>query len=473
MNYPTPRIEALALHALRQAGLPRHVDAGNGIARERAWSELHEVRAATRKASRATLDGIKDDTPGEQAAEAQAIFDHLMVIHDSVQKEMDERDAAGSRDPRPPFAGLESRSVGTAATIQAPAAAGEFRDASTGETLRSAAHGESCRLIFPELRQHQTYQHLRMPDVLGALATGRFANPLAEAEARSMSIGGGGSSGAYAVTPALAAEFIDAMRAKSVLLRSGVRTIGMTTKTHYLAANRGDPTAQWKAELADFTPSDLTLGRVTLDARKVGALIYASRELIEDSPNVGQAIFDALAGALAVAVDTAGFIGAGGDEPTGMMTSAGNVLDLGAALADFDPFIDALKLAADDNEAPMHLAMSPADAATLAKLKDSQGRYLEPPPDYRALTRWPHSSLPADLDLGGSPTQLYSRMLLWDPRAVIFGLRTELDIITHDAATDGTRNALTQYGRWFRAVIRADWAALRPNGIVKIDHVLQ
>ncbi len=145
----------------------------------------------------------------------------------------------------------------------------------------------------------------------------------------------------------LAAQIIDLARNQTRVIEAGASLVPMPNQTVDVAKWTGDPSAAWHSENAATAPSDATMTKVTLKARALTALTVVSRELIEDAPNVGDELARAFAASFAVQVDKAALYGSGTDpEPRGVKNTTGVMrarlgVD-GAALTDYDPFVDAV-----------------------------------------------------------------------------------------------------------------------------------
>ena len=102
---------------------------------------------------------------------------------------------------------------------------------------------------------------------LRGIVTGDWSRAKAELEEmRAMSVGTP-TAGGYLVPSPLSAQVIDMLRAKAVVMLAGAQTVAMEYHTLDLARVTGAPTAEWKAENAAITASDMTLDKVTLHAR--------------------------------------------------------------------------------------------------------------------------------------------------------------------------------------------------------------
>jgi len=89
--------------------------------------------------------------------------------------------------------------------------------------------------------------------------------------------GGNNNLGGLLVPNYLSGDVIDLMRSRAVLGLAGCPTIILEGSDNTIARVVGEVTPEVKAEMAAFTPSDITLGSVGLFPRTVGCLIETSR----------------------------------------------------------------------------------------------------------------------------------------------------------------------------------------------------
>lgn len=205
----------------------------------------------------------------------------------------------------------------------------------------------------------------------------------ADAERRAMSEGTT-TAGGYLVPTLLSAQIIDLARAKSVTLAAGAQLVPMESQKVDVAKWTGDPTAAWRNEAASITASDATLGKITLTAQSLAALVIVSRELLEDAPAVQSKLLEAFAAAFALKVDLAALRGTGtAPEPRGIRNTAGittTSLGTNGATPTWDNMIDGIGVLDDANETPNAVVWHPRVGRSLAKAKDTTTQYLTPPP---------------------------------------------------------------------------------------------
>lgn len=267
-------------------------------------------------------------------------------------------------------------------------------------------------------------------DCLRAMVVG----PRNEAERRALSEGTD-SAGGYTVPKPLALIFIDRLRAASVVMRAGATTVDMTSDTLAIARLATDPTMSWRLENAEITASDPTFERVLLDAKSLAGLVKVSRELIEDSINIGAMLENAFIQAAAVEFDRACLYGSGSSgEPTGLaLTSGINEVDntvtyTNGGILGMDTLIDATFEAATDN-APPATAMiwHPRTGKQVAKLKDGQGQYLPLAEPVAAIPNKLVTTSMSIAETAGSSTDSSSVLMGYFPDMFI-GLRSQLRI---------------------------------------------
>jgi len=136
-----------------------------------------------------------------------------------------------------------------------------------------------------------------------------------------------------------------------------------------------DPTAAWVAEGAEITPDDMTLDEIEVTPAKVAGLTIISRELADDSdPSAHTVIGEGLARDIARKVDAAFFGALAAPAPSGLGALAGTTpVAAGTAFADLDPFAEAMSEAEQLGATLTAFVANPADALTLAQLKDATG----------------------------------------------------------------------------------------------------
>lgn len=270
---------------------------------------------------------------------------------------------------------------------------------------------------------------LNLERYLRGLVTGDWTG--AAVEQRAMAEGTG-SAGGFMVPTILSAQIIDLARNMTQVLRAGASVVPMPNQTLDIAKWAGDPSSAWHTENAAITPSDATLGKVTLKAKALAALTVVSRELVEDAPNVGAELAHAFAASFAVKVDKAALYGSGTDpEPRGVKNTSGVTLQSmgtnGAVLTNYDPFVDAVGTLADNNEtANGGIIVAPRTERNTAKLKDTTNQPMMRPSMLDDLPFLATNQVPINLTQGTSTDA--SDAFIADWSQLMLGVRTQLVI---------------------------------------------
>jgi len=260
-------------------------------------------------------------------------------------------------------------------------------------------------------------------------------------------IGGGGAT----VPEYLFAELIDRMRAQTVCISAGAKTVQLETQKTSIARLTGDPTAAWRLENAAIAESAASFDRVTFTANSLAVLVKVSRELLEDSVNLNQALLTAFAGSMAISIDKAALIGSGtAPEPRGIWNTTGvNALTAGAL--NYSLLLDALLALKGANAPdPTAIAMPPSDWRTLQGLADSTGQPLRPPVALERVPQLTTTTLPGH------------QVIVGDFRQLMIGIRSGLRIeLLTERFADNHQFA-------FIAHLRADVQLAHPAAFVKV-----
>jgi HK97 family phage major capsid protein len=300
---------------------------------------------------------------------------------------------------------------------------------------------------------------------------------------RSMAIGGGrsevraalaegsDSAGGVTVPTLLSSQIIDALRARSTAFQAGARTVMLETgKATTIATIASDPTATWRAENANVATSDMTFGSVSFVPKTLAVCVTASRELIEDSLNLSQALTTSLSKSFAAEIDRVALVGSGtGSEPKGCskVSGAGSVSmgTNGAALTNWDPFVQALgTLRTANANDPTACILHPRSEQELNLLKDSQNRPLARPSAIQDLPFLVTSKLPINETQGSANTA--SRAIMGDFTELIVGVRHVLSI---EMLREKYSDTLA-YG--FLAYLRADIAVAHAASFCNVLGIL-
>ena len=283
-----------------------------------------------------------------------------------------------------------------------------------------------------------------------------------------------GSDGAGGITvPAiLSSQLIDQLRARSTVFAAGAKTLVLDTgiKGTTIAAIASDPTATWRGENTAVNVSEMSFTPITLVPKTLAVIAVASRELIEDSVNLEQALIMSLSKSFASELDRVALIGSGtGSEPKGVsrITGVGSVSmgTNGAALTNYDPFVQALGTLRTANAAdPTAVIYHPRSDQELNLLKDSENRPLARPQAIANLPFMVTSKLPINETQGSANTA--SRAIMGDFTELIVGVRHifSLEVLRERYADN------YQYG--FLAALRADIAVAHAASFCNVVGIL-
>lgn len=190
---------------------------------------------------------------------------------------------------------------------------------------------------------------------------------------------------ADAITPPELSSFLfDRLRATSVALASGMRVIPTDRGEIQFPQITADVDPGWTAEATQITASDPTLATLTATPKKLAARVEFSNEVFDDSdPSVVEVLQTHVATILGLKLDAGIFEGNQGADPNsikGLKYVAGigavSMGTDGAAIADLDPFADAIGTLEAANARAGAIVMHPRTWNQVRKLKDAQDRPL-------------------------------------------------------------------------------------------------
>lgn len=266
------------------------------------------------------------------------------------------------------------------------------------------------------------------------------------------------SAGGYLVPTPLASYVIDLARNATRAIQAGAVTIPMQSQTLRVPRLTNEGAPGWRSENAQITAQDMTFDSVLFTAHSLDRLVIISRELFDDSlPNADGVIANSFAKQLAVALDYAALRGSGvAPVPQGVLNTPGVTPTThganGTAITNYDFLLNAVQVVRSNNFEPNAHIVSPKTVTDLRTLKDSQNRYLQPPPD--SLPLLATNQIPTNLTVGtaSTGTEIYTGQ--WDQLA--FGVRTEFIL-------EFLRERYADYGQYaFVGHLRADVQLLHP-----------
>jgi len=135
-----------------------------------------------------------------------------------------------------------------------------------------------------------------------------------------MTVGTGNVGGFLKQTDIMPASFIDALRARCVVLKAGAMEMGGLVGDVSIPRIATASAASWIAEDSAFSQTNPVLGQMNLAPRQIGAYCDLSKKLMAQStPAADMIVQNDLALAIAVAIDKAAFHGTGTNQPLGIV----------------------------------------------------------------------------------------------------------------------------------------------------------
>jgi HK97 family phage major capsid protein len=303
---------------------------------------------------------------------------------------------------------------------------------------------------------------------IGELCRAMVLGPNSDRERFALSEGTD-SAGGYTVPAFLSATILDQLRDESVFTKAGAGVIPLTSNKNTLVRIATDPTPTWRAENASVAASDAVFEGVLFQPKTLAVVVKASRELLEDSLNVNEAIGTALAGAMAAELDRVVGFGSGtGSEPTGIVNTSG-ILTVTAAtngsdLDDYTKFLDGLYQLEANNAHPNAVIINPREARVLNGFADTTGQPLRRPEALADVAFLTSTKVPVNVTQGTASNA--STMLMGDFTRLMIGVRTEMRIeVLRERFSDNL-----QYG--FLCYLRADVAPTHPKAFCKIPGII-
>jgi HK97 family phage major capsid protein len=191
------------------------------------------------------------------------------------------------------------------------------------------------------------------------------------------------TSGGYLVPEEFSGELIEALSQQN-LFRQIARIVNTSREKLKIPVATAAGSANWMEENAAFTESDSTFGQVILNAYKLGTLMKASTELLEDSLfDMQSYIAMEFARRIGVKEEEAFCIGDGSGKPTGVFSATGGA-PIGATTAasdaiTFDDVIDLFYSLQPPYRIKSTFVCNDSTLKQLRKIKDKSEQYLWQP----------------------------------------------------------------------------------------------
>jgi len=277
-----------------------------------------------------------------------------------------------------------------------------------------------------------------------------------------------GAAGGWLISEQVSAKIIDLARNLACVQKAGAVTMPMETPEMRLVKLTGDPTAMFIAEHGELQESDWSLEPINLKAMTIGVLVRASLDILEDAANSGNQLSNAMAAAIALAVDRVALLGDGVNEPRGLDHCEGiNKISMGtngAALTDYDKFSEAIEDVADHNGEATAVIFSPRTFFTLDRLKAATtNQPLIPPQSFIDLKKYVTNQI-GIADTQGTCTTA-SKAFIGDFKQILYGIRKNVEV---EITKQGGTKTFAKCEALIRARMRLDVAVLRENHFTRI-----
>ncbi len=279
---------------------------------------------------------------------------------------------------------------------------------------------------------------------------------------------GSGSSGGILIPTQLSLDIIGLALQKMALSQVGIRTIPLPSNNLTLAKLLSLPTASWVAEGGMIDTSEPTFGWIDMKSNKVAALTEITEELLQDAPNIGSMLMDAIATALALEMDRAGLFGNGVGMPLGLYNhsdiattdAGGKSVSPYATGALYDPWSKAYYSVMNNNYTPTATIYNTSTAGQMDLLRNNNGDLYTPPRSFDSLTKAVSNQIPNDLEyVTGSDTyDNATASFVGDFSNMIMGVGLDIKL-----EWGYLTNSFQSNKRALRAVARVDYAVTSMN----------
>jgi len=382
------------------------------------WSKLGKAKRDGNRAISDLIDRLNDGADPKRAAEIEAASDAVAAIVRTADDEMDDRTEIGNRSARPdPVVAMRP----TFENRVSPAVDNGFSTAEAddfGYALRS----NQKVTAWAQPRTTEQYNGL----TLGSYFRSMISGCQNEQEQRALSEGTN-NAGGFTVPDILSASMIDKLRAQSVAIRAGCRTIPMSSDNLSIAKVSADPSPAFRNEAAAIAETDPTFTTVAMVPRSLAMMTKVSVELMSDTINLGTELPNIITQAMAKEMDRIIFQGTGSaPEPRGIINQSGiGNTGAGGALTNYAELLTAMTAIATLNGGtPSAIVLHPRDFGTLAGLTDTTNQPLNVPPALQGIPMLQTSALQIDAGAGNNE----SNIVMGNFSNCLIGMRNQIQI---------------------------------------------
>ena len=368
------------------------------------WNDLQKIKRDASRTIGDLVDAVTDSTEEKKAAELEGAYDRLSDFIKDISWELDRRSEAGVKTPISDPMETDTSKIPPVIGRTAPAVDFGYDCAVEGEDAFALRSDQSYK-SWAQPMATSSHQGLTLGKYLRSMIVGASS----DVEHRALSEGTD-SAGGYTVPTVLAGEMIDRLRAESVMVAAGARTVPLTSDNLSIAKLATDPTPAFRAENAAIAESDPTFSSVTLTPRSLAVMTKVSRELFEDSLNLESELPRILSVAMAKEMDRIGLLGSGSaPEPRGIANQSGiGTTALDAALTSYAPLLTAQTGILSANAGPVSaMIMHPRDAGDLAGLTDTTNQPLNAPATLSGIPMLTTTAIPTDGGTGSNESTIF------------------------------------------------------------------
>jgi HK97 family phage major capsid protein len=420
--------------------------------------EILQRREAVRKEMRAIVDGHPDGSLPEDKATRFA----------ALEAEATTLNAAETRQAV--LDDLDRRAGGAPVTGTAEKPEVDYRTGLTREMRMVDAYAASTGTAAANLSAGK---------YITSMISGDWRD--AEQEKRAGASEGVGSAGGFLLPSPVAPALVDLLRNRSVLINAGCVTFPMATRDLRVIQVVADPTAYSRGEGEEITESQGVFNALDLSAKSIGAVVRASRELVDDAPAFAAELDLQISKILALKIDALGLYGTGAsNQPLGLRHTPGlQTISMGTngALVSagdgtgtgYDTLLQLINALQSANATAPTRVWAPRTEMEFALLRDGLGRYLGrsgQPDSVAAQNVLVSNQIPVNEVQGSASTA--SSIFMGDFANCCFGIRQEIRVeVSYEAAGSFKSNQVL-----VKATARVDFGVLRPYAMGMINGVL-
>jgi HK97 family phage major capsid protein len=299
--------------------------------------------------------------------------------------------------------------------------------------------------------------------IVRAMVTGQ-RDGMNDAEKRAMSEGVN-SAGGFVTPEVLSARLIDRVRNVGRIFQAGATVVPLASDTVNLARLVTGVAPSWKTEGNPIGAQDMVFDRITFKPQTLPVQVLLSQELFDDMSDGAHAMIESeIAQAIALELDRAALYGTGvAPQPLGIKGQPGVTLTAfgganGATPANYDWALDGIQTLRGANFDPDGFVFAPRTQRTLDGLKDSQLRYLDPPPSYKDVTKYTTNQVPTNLTVGTS-AGVCSDVFVGKWSELLIGVRPTLGLRVKVLTERYADNLQVAIIAWLRADVQLAHAA--------------